>query len=110
MGGTDMPTSDDFFEATGILDFDGEGNPGVGFLTGSDENNAPRFNFGGMMVGSIAGLWGQAGGGDIFENRVAGLVGTSPEGAPGVFGQSEATSTAPITLTAGVLGSADTSA
>jgi hypothetical protein len=64
-----------------------------------------------MMLGNKAGLWGQAGetwdNGDAFD-RVAGVIGTSPQGASGVFGQSEATSTAPTTLIAGVVGSADT--
>jgi hypothetical protein len=106
-------SSDLAYEATGKPE-DGQGLPAVGFLTGVDTNNTPRFVFGGRMNGSVTGIWGQAGGGDAGLlgkiTALAGVVGTSPEGASGVYGQSEATSTAPSILTAGVLGTADTSA
>jgi hypothetical protein len=108
-----MSGTETSFEATGKPE-DGQGLPAAGFFTGVDTNNTPRFVFGGMMNGSVMGVWGQAGGGDAGLlgkiTALAGVVGTSPEGASGVYGQSEATSTAPSILTAGVLGTADTSA
>jgi hypothetical protein len=108
-----MPTTDDFFFATGIPDVQGEG--GIpGFSTGGDNQNNSNFVVGAQIGGSFAGVWGQGGGGfddiRISPNRMVGVIGSSPQGGLGVFGQSEAKSTAPSILIAGVLGTADTSA
>jgi hypothetical protein len=106
-----MSTSDDYFVATGEFGREG-GMPG--FWAETDANNNPKLVTGGQMTGTFAGVWGQGGGGvgdfQISANRMVGVVGLSPQGGLGVFGQSEATSTAPSTLTPGVLGTADTSA
>ncbi len=41
-----MPTSDDYFEATGIPDFEGEGGM-PGFSTETDDNGNPNLVVGG---------------------------------------------------------------
>jgi hypothetical protein len=112
MGGTNMPTFDDLFVATGIPDFDWV--PGLpGFSTEDDDQGNPRFVVGGQIKGTFVGVWGQGGGGEddfpFSQGKMVGVVGSSPQGGVGVFGQSEATSTAPATLTAGVIGTADNS-
>jgi hypothetical protein len=111
----DMPTSDDYFFATGIADVSGEGGM-PGFSTDSDDNGKPNFVLGGQLGGQTAGVWGLGGGATddvilrIWGNTTVGVIGSSAETGLGVFGQSGTTSTAPIFLTAGVLGTADTSA
>lgn len=109
-----MGTSDDYFVATG--DFGREGGL-PGFWTETDANNNSKLGVGGQMVGRVFGVWGQGGAGqdDIFDRyqvpeELIGVIGASPNGGLGVLGQSGATSTAPIFLTPGVLGAADTSA
>ena len=109
-----MGTSDDYFVATGEFGREG-GLPG--FWTQTDDNNNSKLVVGGQMVGRLVGVWGQGGAGkdDIFDRYEAaeeliGVIGASPNGGLGVLGQSGATSTAPISLTPGVLGAADTSA